>query len=102
MRRFFVEFQDRVLFGSDLGVGPEGLTLGSGGDRPGTREESRVFFDRHWLYFETQRTGLAHPTPIQGRWTVNAVGLPRAVLEKLYHRNAERVFRLQLPAESKP
>lgn len=102
MRRFFMEFQDQVLFGSDLGVGLTGLTLGSGGERPGTREESRVFFERHWLYFESQKSGLANPTPIQGRWTVNAVGLPRAVLEKLYHRNAERVFALSLPARAKP
>lgn len=97
MRRFFVQFQDRVLFGSDLGVGPDGLTLGSGGDRPGTRAESRVFFDRHWAYFETLGRHMQHPTPIQGQWTIDGVGLPREVLEKLYFRNATRVFQIELP-----
>jgi predicted TIM-barrel fold metal-dependent hydrolase len=37
---------------------------------------------------------LAHPTPIQGRWTVDGIGLPQEVLEDLYHRNAERLFGL--------
>lgn len=101
MRRFFVDFQDRVLFGSDLGVGPGGLMLGSSGERPGTRAESRVFFDRHFAYFETDRRGMPHPTPIQGRWTVSAIGLPRSVLEKLYHRNAERVFAIERPAATR-
>jgi predicted TIM-barrel fold metal-dependent hydrolase len=101
MRRFFIDHQDRVLFGSDLGVGPGGLTLGSGGERPGTRAESRVFFGRHWAYFETQRRAMAHPTPIQGRWTIDGIGLPRSVLEKLYHRNAARVFTIQRPAVSR-
>jgi predicted TIM-barrel fold metal-dependent hydrolase len=97
MRAFFVRFQDRVLFGSDLGVGPGGLTLGSGGDRPGTRPEAKVFFDRHWAYFETNARRMPHPTPIQGQWTVDGIGLPRAVLEKLYFRNAVQLFHLELP-----
>src|SRR5438552_14848630 len=97
MRRFFIQFQDRILFGSDLGVGPEGLTLGSGGDQPGTRPESRVFFDRHWAYFETQAQRMPHPTPIQGRWTIDGIGVPQLVLEKLYSRNAMRVFAIELP-----
>jgi predicted TIM-barrel fold metal-dependent hydrolase len=97
MRRFFVEFQDRVLFGSDLGVSRGGLTLGSSGELPGTRAESRVFFERHFAYFETTRRAMAHPTPIQGRWTVDGIGLPRDVLEKLYHRNAARVFAIERP-----
>lgn len=102
MRRIFVEHQDRILFGSDLGVSPSGLMLGSSGERPGTRSESRSFFERHWAYFETLGRGMAHPTPIQGRWTIDGIGLPRAVLEKLYARNAARVFGLEVAASSTP
>ena len=97
MRAFYTKYQDRILFGSDLGVGPGGLTLGSGGERPGTRAESRVFFERHFRYFESNARGIPHPTPIQGRWTIDAVGLPRPILEKIYYRNAVRVFGLQMP-----
>ncbi|MFI5306515.1 MAG: amidohydrolase family protein [Polyangiales bacterium] len=97
MRRFFVQFQDRVLFGSDLGVSAEGLTLGSGGGRPGTVTEARTFFSRHFAYFETSGQHMPHPTPIQGRWTIDGIGLPRDVLQKLYFRNAQRVFGLTFP-----
>jgi predicted TIM-barrel fold metal-dependent hydrolase len=99
MRAFFTQFQDRVLFGSDLGVQPVGLTLGSGGERPGTRPEASVFFSRHWAYFETLERNMQHPTPIQGQWTVDGVGLARPILEKLYFRNAAKVFRLELPQQ---
>lgn len=94
MRRFFDRFQDRILFGTDLGVGPDGLTLGSRGIEPDPPERLPAFFVAHWAYFETAGRGMAHPTPIQGRWTIDGIELPRAVLEKLYWRNAARVFGL--------
>jgi hypothetical protein len=99
MRAFFIEHQDRLLFGSDLGVSRFGLTLGSSGAEPDRREDTPRFFAAHWLYFETGTRGLSSPTPIQGRWTVDGISLPRAVLEKLYWRNAARVFSLTLPPE---
>jgi predicted TIM-barrel fold metal-dependent hydrolase len=97
MRAFFVEFQDRILFGSDLGVDPSGLTLGSGDGTPGTRDAARVFFERHFRYFETEQRAMAHPTPIQGNWTIDGIGLPPSVLEKVYYRNAVRIFGLEPP-----
>ena len=97
MRRFFERYQDRILFGSDLGVSREGLVLGSGGRTPGTREEARTFFARHWAYFETATRRMEHPTPIQGRWTVDGIGLSRPILAKVYAGNAARVFSLALP-----
>jgi predicted TIM-barrel fold metal-dependent hydrolase len=101
MRAFFVRYQDRILFGSDLAVYPGGLTLGSGGEEPDKREQAPAFFQQHFRYFETHAKGLASPTPIQGRWTLDGIGLPRGVLEKLYWRNAARVFSLTLPPEPK-
>lgn len=100
MRAFFIEHQDRILFGSDLGVGPSGLTLGSGGDKPGTRAESRDFFSRQFLYFESAGRRMPSPTPIQGNWTIDGIDLPRAVLKKLYAENAARIFKLSLPPTS--
>jgi hypothetical protein len=100
MRAFFERYQDRILFGSDLGVGPRGLTLGSGGLEPGTVEGARTFFARHWAYFESNQRKMAHPTPIQGAWTVDGIGLPKPILEKLYWRNAAKVFGIdRLPDE---
>ncbi|MEK6608513.1 MAG: amidohydrolase family protein [Myxococcota bacterium] len=98
MRRFFEKWQDRVLFGTDLGVGrePGELMLGSTGEAPPTTADVDRFFAATWRYFETRERGFAHPTPIQGRWTIDGVGLPRAVLEKIYRRNAERVLGIAL------
>ena len=38
------------------------------------------------------------PTPNQGRWAIDGVGLPREVLEAVYHGNAERLLGVKLPA----
>jgi predicted TIM-barrel fold metal-dependent hydrolase len=99
MRRFFIEFQDRILYGSDLGVGPEGtpLFLGSEGPEPATDEEEKLFFTATRRYFETDDRDFAHPTPIQGTWKISGIALPREVLEKIYAKNAIRVLKLDLP-----
>jgi predicted TIM-barrel fold metal-dependent hydrolase len=100
MRAFFVKYQDRILFGSDLAVLPGGLVLGSGGrelDPPG---EAPRFFRAHWQYFETRLIRFAHPTPIQGSWTIDGIGLPRQILEKVYWRNAARLFSLSVPEQT--
>ena len=33
------------------------------------------FYAAHFRYFETNDRGIAHPSPIQGDWTVDGVGL---------------------------
>ena len=50
------------------------------------------FFDAHWRFLETNARKMQHPTPIQGRWTIDAIGLPPDVLEKIYRKNAERII----------
>lgn len=99
MRRFFLEFQDRILFGSDLGVGPldAPLFLGSSGSEPPTKEEEQLFFSATHRYFETGDRNFAHPTPIQGNWTISGVNLPREVLEKIYFRNASQLLGIEVP-----
>jgi Amidohydrolase len=99
MRAFFIAHQDRILFGSDLGVMRHGVVLGSSGAVPDALSGAARFFRAHYLYFESNRRQLAHPTPIQGAWTVDGVGLPRVVLDKLYSQNAIRLFGLQLPTD---
>ncbi len=94
MRAFFEKFQDRIVFGTDLGVGaaPEDLMLGSTGPEPPGPAEIRLFFDATWRYFETADRQFAHPTPIQGSWKIDGIGLSPAVLRKLYHDNAARLL----------
>ncbi len=96
MRAFFLRWQDRVLFGTDLGMGtdPNDLMLGSTGENPPTPEEITRFWRSTWRYFESNDRNFEHPTPIQGRWTISGVGLPPAVLRKIYGGNAARLLGL--------
>lgn len=92
MRAFFRRFRDRILFGTDFQVAPGGFVLGSAGTELAGLDDVPGFYRAHWRYFETNDRGFAHPTPIQGDWTIDGIGLGHDVLEALYHRNAERVF----------
>jgi predicted TIM-barrel fold metal-dependent hydrolase len=96
LRAFFTEFQDRIVYGSDLGIGPEPepLFLGSSGPNPPTPDEQELFFSATHRFFETSDKNFAHPTPIQGSWTINGIALPRPILEKVYYKNAMRLLGL--------
>lgn len=78
-RELFLKYQDRVMFGTDNEV---------------TEELYRNYF--RWLetadeYFDYW------DAPGQGRFKISGLALPDEVLEKIYHKNAERVFS-QFPA----
>jgi len=97
MRALVVKYQDRILFGTDLGVGTKSrfdLMLGSTGDKALTQGDVDHFFASSWRYLETSDKGFAHPTPIQGDWTIDGIGLPRAVLRKVYGDNARHILGL--------
>jgi predicted TIM-barrel fold metal-dependent hydrolase len=75
-RQFFLQYQDRILFGTDAAV---------------EEEMYRNYF--RWLetaddYFDYWGA------PEQGRWKIYGMQLPDEVLEKVYHKNAERIFGL--------
>jgi predicted TIM-barrel fold metal-dependent hydrolase len=73
-RKFFIDYQDRVLFGTDV-------TL--------TEEAYRSYF--RWLETEDEYFDY-YGSPGQGRWKIYGLSLPDSVLAKIYHRNAERVL----------
>lgn len=81
VRAFFIKYQDRVMWGTDFGEGSV--------SRVGLEDS----FNRHWRYYagtDTVTLGNARS------WhrTVQGLALPRRVLEKFAHRNAERVLKL--------
>ena len=96
VRALFIKHQDRILFGSDLVVDGDGsMQLGSVWHIPDfepNMDDAVRFYERHWQYFETNERQIDHPTPIQGRWKVDAIGLPKEVLRKFYVNNAERLL----------
>lgn len=96
VRALFERFQDRILFATDIAIvrqrGGVSFTLGSSGPEPATREDVGPFYDAHRQFLETNERSIAHPTPIQGDWTIDAIGLPAAVLDKVYYLNAYRML----------
>ncbi len=74
-RRFFLKYQDRILFGTD-GPWPE--------------ERVRLY----WRLLETEDEYFPYsekPFPPQGFWNIYGVHLPDEVLRKVYHENAARI-----------
>jgi predicted TIM-barrel fold metal-dependent hydrolase len=101
MRELFITYQDRILFGTDLGIGErqDDLMLGSTGAQPPRAADVERFFSSTFRWFETTDKAIPSPTPIQGKWNVDGIGLPREVLEKVYALNAEKLLE---KAEPKP
>jgi predicted TIM-barrel fold metal-dependent hydrolase len=97
LRDIFVRRQDRIMFGTDLAAGESTaeLVLGSPSGKPTTPADVTLFFGATWRFFETNDRAFPHPTPIQGDWTIDGIGLPREVLEKVYRKNAARLLHLQ-------
>jgi len=97
VRRLFIKYQDRILFATDFQV-YDRLTLGSGGSgAPPTDDDAVIFFQKHWRWLETNDRQFEHMTPIQGDWRIDAIGLPAAVLRKIYFDNARRLLVRSLP-----
>ena len=113
VREFFVKYQDRVLFGTDIG----GLLAGRkskaknflvyGIDDPDWnridlkngeavrrwQDRQVLVYSRYFEYFETDRVDLLEPGGFGAEWMrLSGAKLPPEVLEKLYHANAERLI----------
>jgi predicted TIM-barrel fold metal-dependent hydrolase len=75
-RKFFIKYQDRILFGSDMGP-----------DLAAYRLYYRFLeTDDEYFNYDTNET------PGQGRWHVCGLYLPDEVLRKVYFENARRVL----------
>jgi predicted TIM-barrel fold metal-dependent hydrolase len=95
VRAFFTRHRSRIVFGTDLGIGAEGLMLGSSGKETPTMADVAPFYRTHFRYFESTERDVPTPTPVQGDWSLDAIGLDESVLEDIYHRNAERLLGLR-------
>jgi predicted TIM-barrel fold metal-dependent hydrolase len=76
-RRFFLKYQDRVLFGTDT---------------PPKREAYRTYY--RFLETDDEYFDSSPSHHRQGFWNIYGIFLPRDVLAKVYHENAERIFGL--------
>jgi predicted TIM-barrel fold metal-dependent hydrolase len=78
-QKFFDEFQDRIMFGTDAQGVNQGLYY------PYFRFLETL--DEHFDY-------ASGPIPRQGRWKISGVGLVDGILKKVYHNNAARLLGL--------
>ncbi len=98
VREVFTKHAERILFGTDF-MSYGSFTLGSGGKGPPpTQQDAISFFTKQWRWMETDDRDFEHMTPIQGNWTIDAIGLPDGVLRKIYFDNAIRLVARSLPA----
>jgi predicted TIM-barrel fold metal-dependent hydrolase len=85
-RRFFDKYQDRILFGTDATPN-------------GTQTPQQLFGDAlyeiYFRFLETEDEYFDYApsrVPPQGRWKIYGLGLPEAILRKVYFENATRLL----------
>ena len=82
-RKFFIKYQDRILFGTDGGsMHIKGWTI---------EKVYRAYFE----FLETDNEYIDYPLQgaiNQGNWKIYGINLPDEVLEKIYYKNAEKIL----------
>ena len=81
VRGFFIRYQDRILYGSDLTFDPETNPVEF-------RREAHAAWLSDWIYLATGET---HPVADINA-NVRGLQLPRGVIDKIYWSNARRTF----------
>ena len=74
-RKFFLKYQDRILFGTDTTP---------------RREAFRIYY--RFLETDDEYFDCSASHHRQGFWMIYGLYLPDDVLEKIYHKNAERIL----------
>jgi predicted TIM-barrel fold metal-dependent hydrolase len=73
--KFFTEYQDRIMFGTDA-------------------TPSDDMYQNYFRWLETPDEYFDYyGAPGQGRWKIYGMELPDTILEKVYHLNADKVFK---------
>jgi Amidohydrolase len=92
---FFTKYQDRIMFGTDLAFWESCDVQGAGPCKDFTLEENKEFYNIHWRYLQTNDKQFDHPTPIQGKWKIDGIGLEESVLKKIYWENSMKFYKLE-------
>lgn len=74
-RKFMIKYQDRILFGTDT---------------PPNAEAYRVYY--RFLETDDEYIDSSPSHHLQGRWMIYGIFLPDEVLEKIYNKNALKIF----------
>jgi hypothetical protein len=89
VRNFFIKYQDRILYGTDITLNPADLENDATGAE--FKRSTHDVWSRDWRYLatdETQRVDMI-------KADVKGLALPRQVIDKIFYGNAKRTYRLQ-------
>jgi predicted TIM-barrel fold metal-dependent hydrolase len=81
VRAFFIKYQDRVLYGTDL-------TLNPGDDAQAFKTAAHDYWTSDWTYLATGETQRVDNIDADAR----GLALPKSVIDKIYYGNARRTF----------
>ncbi len=88
-RKFFEKYQDRIVFGTD--AVPNGIET-----------PQQIFgdqlYDIYYRFLETEDEYFDYAparVPPQGRWRIYGIGLPPAILKKVYYNNSAKLLGLK-------
>ena len=87
----FERYADRIIFGTDVGVFPSGVMLGSMGKEPNKDKDASGYYTAHQRWLQTNEL-MPSLVPIQGTWKLRGLALSKRTLEKIYYKNALRLF----------
>ena len=91
VRQFFIKYQDRLLYGTDLTEDPpdpKARAQNPPADGTPFEVEADKFWRSDWLYLATAE--MQHIDAINA--DVKGLALPKSVINKIYYANARRVF----------
>ena len=83
VRNFFIKYQDRLLYGTDL-------TLNPGDNVQEFKASAHDVWARDFRYLATQESQRVELIKAD----VRGLALPRAVIDKIYYANSKRAFAL--------
>ncbi len=88
VRDFFIKYQDRLVYGTDLRSSAMDIVNQGIKDPEGIKKHTHEVWMRHWKFFNTDQ--MMRVPKVEGEF--KGLKLPREVIDKIYRTNAEKLF----------
>jgi len=85
---FFIKYQDRIIYGTDLRSSAMDIVNKGIKDPEGIKKHAHEVWLRHWKFFTTDQK--MRVPKVEGEF--KGLKLPRKVIDKIYRTNAEGLF----------
>jgi predicted TIM-barrel fold metal-dependent hydrolase len=85
---FFIKYQDRLVYGTDLRSSAMDIVNNGIKDPEGIKKHAHEVWMRHWKFFTSDQ--MMRVPKVEGEF--KGLKLPRKVVDKIYRTNAERLF----------